>query len=167
MAYYIQVTEKMVQEMALKYNPKNPKQFWNAHFSAAKKSQFTSDFALDQAMQLGIYYYIMDEEAIQKGYDLTNEQREEAKNIAEDYYTHLPIHARDRVGLTLDMLQLVIERQQLVKLYLADLVKEIDEASLRYDGEYYLSEIYPKHEVEVKEELWKKVPMGKITVNFE
>ena len=48
--YYIFKMENKIQEQALIYNPKDPMDYWNTHFSAGVNSGYIFEYAWDYAL---------------------------------------------------------------------------------------------------------------------
>lgn len=172
MAYYIAMVEQELQSMAIAYNPANPEEFWNVHFKDLENSAFTSTYAKNIVEELCVYDYVMEQEAIKNGFSLTEEQQKECKRLAVDFYYRMSYEGTENTGITIENLQPMIERNELVKNYVLNVAEEIkaqdekaDVSGLNYDGDYYNTTIKPQYKVEFNTGSWAQVKLGTITVN--
>ncbi|MBP9997207.1 MAG: hypothetical protein KBT19_08110 [Lachnospiraceae bacterium] len=167
MSYYIARSEEIIQDMAVKYNPADPMDFWKTHFSAGTDSQFTDAYAKSQAEEMCIYCMIMDNEANQNGLALSEDDKQLAADEAEQMFGQLSKGALDNTRLDLETICKLKEKEQVARNYvllLAD-TKNISADELDYHGDYYLNTIRPAYDVQINGAVWNPVKLGKITVN--
>ena len=112
--YYIAKMEKDVQEKALIYNPKDPMEYWNVHFSAGLDSGYMFEYAWNYALADCICDLIFSQKAQEEGYYLSENGYKQARIQAEELYTMLSTEQIEKTGLTIDLLIMIEERRLLV-----------------------------------------------------
>lgn len=87
--YYIAKMEKEVQEKALIYNPKDPMEYWNVHFSAGLDSGYMFEYAWNYALADCICDLIFVQKAKDGGYSLSDvdisRQKYKQKNYMQGF----------------------------------------------------------------------------------
>ena len=172
-SYYIYIVEKQINDMAIKYNPDDPNDFWNTHFKNSLDSVFTRDYAKQLAKDLCEYDYIMEKETAIHNIYVTESEKESIKADAKDTYDDFSQKAKDNTRLSEEDIYNILCRRQLVEKFAvraAQLVMSVgfagDSASLLdYDGEYYKEIIKSKYNVTENNKLLDKITMGRVTVN--
>lgn len=171
---YIADVEETFDKMAKAYNPNDPMEFWKVHFSAGQDSTFTNDYAKTYVKNLYVYDYVMEKEAVGKGLDLTDAEKQEAVQEGKDAYIDLTDKAVDVLGLTQQAVIVVYTRKKLVKKYVTSMVKEMKESGyegddlasqLNFDGDFYNNNIKTKYNIKYDDKQWENLPIGKITIN--
>lgn len=166
--YYIFKMEKKIQEQALIYNPKDPMDYWNTHFSASLDSGYIFQYAWNYALADCICDLIFSKKALQEGYSLSEEGYKQAEMQASELFTMLSSEQIEKTGLTKDLIKSIEERRFLVQLYAKKFMKEnelsgyIDDimGSVTTNSNMVMSQ-----EVVYNEELKNNIRMGTITVN--
>ena len=172
MTYYIEQIEDKVNQMALKYNPNNPLEFWNVHYSAGMDSQFTSDIAKTMTEELCIYSCIMENEAKKKEIILDDNTVDSCKNEAVLIYQKLSNKVKEDTGISIESIIPLEERKELTRLYVASLLMSdnpllngVTLEDLDFEGTYYTSRIRSTYIIDRNEELWDQIKLGRITIN--
>lgn len=98
-SYYIYIVEKQINDMAIKYNPDDPNDFWNTHFKNSLDSVFTRDYAKQLAKDLCEYDYIMEKETAIHNIYVTESEKESIKADAKDTYDDFHKKLRTTQGL--------------------------------------------------------------------
>ena len=171
--YYIYQVEEFVQRQALLYDPENPKQWWNTHFSAGMDSQFVCDYAKKVAVNLCISDEIYYKRAVSSGMVLDSNEEQQAADEARKVYRGLTTAVISKIGLNEDAFVNLRVKHALASKYAESLSKSLDFSGysgetaelLNWDGAYYQDKILPEHVVTTNEELLEKITLGKITVN--
>ena len=164
-SYYIYIVEKQINEMAIKYNPDDPNDFWNTHFKNSLDSVFTRDYAKQLAKDLCEYDYIMEKEASVYNIYVTESEKESIKADAKDTYDDFSQKAKDNTRLSEADIYNILCRRKLVEKYATRAAEQVrsdgfegDSASLLdYDGDYY--------SITENNKLLDKITMGRVTVN--
>lgn len=172
-SYYIYIVEKQINDMAIKYNPDDPNDFWNTHFKNSLDSVFTRDYAKQLAKDLCEYDYIMEKETAIHNIYVTESEKESIKADAKDTYDDFSQKAKDNTRLSEEDIYNILCRRKLVEKYAVRAAQQVksdgfegDSASLLdYDGEYYKEGIKSKYNVTENNKLLDKITMGRVTVN--
>lgn len=172
-SYYIYIVEKQINDMAVKYNPDDPNDFWNTHFKNSLDSVFTRDYAKQLAKDLCEYDYIMEKETAMHNIYVTESEKESIKADAKDTYDDFSQKAKDNTRLSEEDIYNILCRRKLVEKYAVRAAQQVksdgfegDSASLLdYDGEYYKEVIKSKYNVTENNKLLDKITMGRVTVN--
>ena len=173
--YYVYQIEGYAQEQALVYNPDNPVEWWNTHFSSGPDSQFVCDYAKDVAVNLCIADEIFYEEAKKQGLELNEDGDEKVKTDTQEMINKMDSVQMSSTGLDEKIISEFKKKQLLSATYAEFLVNTIDFSEydedpyklINWDGAYYQEEILPKHSVQINDELLGKITFGKITVNYQ
>lgn len=172
-SYYIYIVEKQINEMAIKYNPDDPNDFWNTHFKNSLDSVFTRDYAKQLAKDLCEYDYIMEKETSIHNIYVTESEKESIKADAKDTYDDFSQRAKNNTRLSEEDIYNILCRRKLVEKYATRAAEQVrsdgfegDSASLLdYDGDYYKEIIRSKYSITENNELLDKITMGRVTVN--
>jgi len=166
--YYIAKMEKDVQEKALIYNPKDPMEYWNVHFSAGLDSGYMFEYAWKYALVDCVCDLIFVQKAQDEGYSLSENGYKQAKIQAEELYTMLSTEQIEKTGLTIDLIKMIEERRLLVQSYTNSFMEE-NELSGYVDN---IMECISRNnsmimdsEVICNEDMKDNIRMGTITVN--
>ena len=166
--YYIAKMEKDVQEKALIYNPNDPMEYWNVHFSAGLDSGYMFQYAWNYALADCICDLIFAQKAQDEGYSLSENGYKQANIRAEELYTMLSTEQIEKTGLTIDLIKMMEERRLLVQLYTKSFMEEnelsgyVDNIMNCISGN---NSMVMESEVICNEELKNNIRMGTITVN--
>ena len=172
-SYYIYIVEKQINDMAIKYNPDDPNDFWNTHFKNSLDSVFTRDYAKQLAKDLCEYDYIMEKETAIHNIYVTESEKESIKADAKDTYDDFSQKAKDNTRLSEEDIYNILCRRKLVEKYAVRAAQQVksdgfggDSASLLdYDGEYYKEMIKSRYNVTENNKLLDRITMGRVTVN--
>ena len=166
--YYIAKMEKDVQEKALIYNPKDPMEYWNVHFSAGLDSGYMFEYAWNYALADCVCDLIFFQKAQDGGYSLSENGYKQAKIQAEELYTMLSTEQIEKTGLTIDLIKMIEERRLLVQSYTNSFVEEnelsgyVDNIMECISGN---NSKVMESEVICNEDMENNIRMGTITVN--
>lgn len=173
LGYYIYTVEKLVDEQARLYNPENPYQYWNTHFSAGLDSMFVSDMAEEKVYSACICDYIYESMALEAGYELTEEEEKEAEEKADELLQEMKPEQMEKTGLTLETVQEIEKRKKLVSKYAEDYIETIDftgysgrpEELISSGGDYFEKEILPQHRIWYNHKLKSEINIGTVTLD--
>ena len=166
--YYIAKMEKEVQEKALIYNPKDPMEYWNVHFSAGLDSGYMFEYAWNYALADCICDLIFSQKAQEEEYRLSENGYKQAKIQAEELYTMFSTEQIEKTGLTIDLLIMIEERRLLVQSYTNSFMEEnelsgyVDNIMECISGN---SNMVMASEVICNEDIKNNIRMETITVN--
>ena len=166
--YYIAKMEKDVQEKALIYNPKDPMEYWNVHFSAGLDSGYMFEYAWNYALADCVCDLIFVQKAQDEGYSLSENGYKQAKIQAEELYTMLSTEQIEKTGLTVDLIKMIEERRLLVQSYTNSFMEEnelsgyVDNIMECISGN---NSMVMESEVICNEDMKDNIRMGTITVN--
>lgn len=164
-AYYILVIESNVNATALEYNENNPVAYWNIYLNDGENSNFLRDQAKEDTMNAcirdGIYY----NEALSAGIELSDEEEKECSDNAYEQEKTLTGKQQQVTGYDYGDMYEMLRKIAINKKYMSILMDEgYTEEQLDVGGEYY-EELKMKYEIEVNEELWENVNLGRLTIN--
>ena len=166
--YYIAKMEKDVQEKALIYNPKDPMEYWNVHFSAGLDSGYMFEYAWNYALADCVCDLIFVQKAQDEGYSLSENGYKQAKIQAEELYAMLSTEQIEKTGLTIDLIKMIEERRLLVQSYTNSFMEEnelsgyVDNIMDCISGN---NSVVMESEVICNEDMKDNIRMGTITVN--
>ena len=163
MAFYVAYQEGEVDKQARVYNPEDPHKYWITPING----QYIQQAAKEAMIQMAIHDEIFYKMALEEGVSLTQEEESSLENTMEDFwYDLLDREGNEALGVTEEEI-----RDTMVKIALAQkyqqLYAEIQGCSsedFAYGTDRYLR-LMEAHRVEIKEELWKRIQLGVITVN--
>lgn len=169
--YYIYDVETKIDKQARIYNPEDPLDYWNTYFNSGLEGGYVSEMALDAALGSCVCDMIYEDMARWNGYELTEEEREEAAKQAEVLYAKMSKTQKQTTGLTQELVAGVLERKALVVKFASEYFEDVDfteysgyrEELVSYAGDYYKEKILPDHRVEYNNEIVKELSMGRIT----
>lgn len=173
LGYYIYTVEKFVDRQARLYNPEDPYQYWNTHFSAGLDSAFMSDMAEDKVYSTCICDYIYESMALEAGYELTKEEEKEAEQKAEELLQEMKPEQKAKTGLTPEIVQEIEKRKKLVSRYAEDYIETIDftgysgrpEELISAGGDYFEQEILPQYTIWYNNRLKSEIKIGTVTLD--
>lgn len=173
--YYIYEVEQFVNEQAIVYDASHPLEYWNKHFRTGHTGAFVSVLARDEAISLCVCDIIYEEMALGEGYELTQEQQQEAEEAADELYRKMSDWQLAQTGLTKEILRDIKCRKKLAAKFAKDYVKTIDftgyegyrEELISAGGAYYEKNILSKHKVKCNKVIKKGLKFGRITVNSQ
>ena len=167
--------ESAIQQQALAYDSENPGLWWNTHFSAGADSAFMSDYAKEMAVNICICNEIYSKEAEKEGLSLSDEEKEQISEEADETYLKMSLAQRKATGVSRDIVYENRIKRAFAGKYAAFLAKNADLSGyneeptklLNWDGDYYKDVIYPEHDIKENDKLLDNITFGKITVNNE
>lgn len=173
--YYIYEMEAFFQEQAMVYNPDDPVDYWNTHFSAGLDSGFVYNYAWDFAVKNCVCDVIYENMAHAENYALTQEEQELAKQYANTVFAEMNELQKKKLGVDIEDIIKVEERKLLVQRFVVDYAKQVDISNysgtlieqLSSNGEYFQNYILASHKIVYNEDIEEKIQMGKITVNCD
>lgn len=172
--YYIISVEEYVNRQAILYDAKQPSVYWGKHFRNGIQSTFISSKAKKTAYNTCICDRIYLGMAKEAGYELLDEEKEKALQMAEKFWKERKREQIEKTGLTFELVSTICENKVLIGKFAKDYVKTVDfegyagyrEELISADGEYYEKEIKPKHKVNIDARIRSGLKFGKITVNM-
>ncbi len=173
LGYYVYIVEKHVDAQARIYNPEDPLDYWNTHFSAGTQSAYISEMARDVILETCVCDLIYESMAAEHGYTLSEEEKTQAKKEAQDVFVRMTEKQKRMTGLTQELVTAVEERKMLVAKFAAEYFEDTDfseysgyrEELVSYDGAYYKQNILPNHKVSYNTKITDVLRVGRITIN--
>lgn len=173
--YYIYEMEAYFQNQAIVYNPDDPNDYWNTHFSIGVDSAFIYNYAWKYAINNCVCDVIYENMAQKENYVLTTEEQEMARENANEIYGEMSEVQKQNICISLEDIIKVQERKLLVEHFVIDYAKQVDTSNytgnliqqLSANGEYFQKYILANHDVVYNDDIESKIRMGKITVNCD
>ena len=172
--YYIYEVEAFVQNQALLYNPENPKEWWNTHFSAGMDSQFVCDYAKKVAISMCIADEIYYRQALSQGLTLSGSEEAGIMDDVMNMLGNMDSRQLSATGLDEKIIFDISKKHALASKYAEKIVKDRNLAAyyeepykeVNWDGAYFQEQILPEHKVHTNDSVLDKIIFGKITVNL-
>ncbi|MCR4649041.1 MAG: hypothetical protein K5776_08185, partial [Lachnospiraceae bacterium] len=124
--YYVYQIEEYTQEQAMVYNPEDPNEWWNTHFSSGPDSQFVCDYAKKVALNLCIEDEIFYEEALDEGLLLNEDGEAKVRADASEMINKMDSKQMNTTGLDETIILEMTKKQLLSATYAEFLVKTVD-----------------------------------------
>lgn len=163
MAVYIVYQEKEVQQQALVYDSDNPNKYWNAYTNKYFIRSVAEDAVVNMAVHDEIFYQI----AVEEGISLNEEEEAYLANEIMDFFMDLSEEQLERLGVEKSVLESSMRKIALANKYQSILAEMNGAEYTDYDYTGASYEIFASgHKVEVNENVWDRISVGRITVNY-
>lgn len=174
LGYYVFEVESKIDKQARLYNPEDPLDYWNTYFNSGYEGGYISEMAEDAILGSCVCDLIYEKMALEKGYELTAEEKEEAGALAEQFFASMNEEQIAVTGLTQEMVTEITERQALVLKFAKEYFEDVDfsgyagyrEELVSYAGDYYKEKILPEHEVVYEYDIINEWKVGRITTDY-
>lgn len=161
MAFYIAYSESNVESQAVTYNSEDTNSYWNAHING----KFLKLSAKEGVIGTAIHDVIFYEMALKDEIVLSAEEQGYLEGKKEDFWMDLTDEQKELIGVSQDEINEVMDKMALAQKeqqYIAGSEgTEYEEYDVEGDA-YQL--LLAKHTYKIKEELWKRVDFGNITL---
>lgn len=161
MAFYIINVEGDVHQMAIQYNSKNPRSYWNIKLDKMYTMRdYAKDLSFDSCVRDNIYYL----EAVKNQVTLTKEEEELALNDAYLIMKNLNGKQMDVANFSVEVVYSIEKKLYIASKYVNELVKNgHTKEELELKGTYYTN-IKDNYLTDTNEEIWNQVRLGNLTV---
>lgn len=161
LSFYIAYEEDLVQQQALIYSPEKPETYWNVHING----RFLVEVVKDEMIKMVVRDEILYTKAMERGIVLTDAQRNVVEEKKDEVWGKLSKTQQEALGITEDEFLQYVIKMGCVELYVEQLAQENEVGIEAYavSGNHYLAEL-ALHNVQVQEEVWEKVKLGRITI---
>lgn len=167
-AYYILIEEETVNDVALEYDPENPKSYWNLHISQT----FVSEEAAKTAREYSIRDQLYSIEAKAVGIKLTPEEMEDIKTKAKAMIQDMTEKQSSVLQLQEKQIDEALIQNLLADKYVLFLaeknqVEKSEKVLSAYYGinSKYFQELKKTYKVKINKELWQQISLGDISIN--
>lgn len=162
-AYYILVAETNQNAAANIYNENDPNALWNIRINYNFFRGLARKTIINSCIRDNIYYL----QALEEGYELSEEQKEEIEQAALEEIRKMTDYQRELTAYEKDDMIQVLTKIQYAKNYVADLIEEgYEQEELDVDGEKY-EKIAENYKVSTNDDIWENLVIGKVTINRE
>lgn len=161
LAFYIAYRENQVEKDAMVYNPEDTSEYWKVYSNGTFIRSEAKQSVLDMAVHDEIFYQL----SIENGLTLDAEEEAFLANTQYDFWSDLSEEQRDALGVGQEILNESIRKAALAEKYqnlLAE-INETGEEAYAFSGSAY-QKLAEEHQCEIKEDVWKRVNFGNITV---
>lgn len=174
LSYYVYVVETEIDKQARLYNPEDPLDYWNTYFNSGVKGGYISEMAKDAVLGSCVCDLIYEGMANEQGYQLTEEEKEEASREAEELFDALSEEQKQTTGLSLEIIKETEERKALVLKFASEYFENVDftgysgyrEDLVSYAGDFYKEEILSQHSVWYNKAITKELDVGRVTTDY-
>ncbi len=174
LSYYVYVVETEIDKQARIYNPEDPLDYWNTYFNSGVKGGYISEMAKDAVLGSCVCDLIYEAMAKEQGYQLTEEEKKEASQEAEELFDALTEEQKQTTGLSLEILQETEERKALVLKFASEYFEDVDftgysgyrEDLVSYAGDYYKEQILSQHSVWYNKAITNEMDVGRVTTGY-
>ena len=162
LAFYFAYQEKSIQEQAIVYDPENTRKYWNLHTSDGFMNEIAKEAAVDMAVHDEIFYQLADAEGI----DLDAEETVYFENEYYDFCADLEEEQWIALGVTEETIRESMYKVAVANKYQSILavMEGVSYEDYNFDGAAY-QELLVEHVCVEDEEVWRRIPIGRITVN--
>lgn len=164
LAFYIAYQEKYVQQEAVVYDSEKPEKYWNAYTN----HHFVRSVAEDAVKEMAVHDEIFYQMAVAEKLELDETEKNYLENEQADFFMDLSKEQLDRLGVTEDDLADTMKKIALANKYQSILsqVEGVEYETYDYTGGLY-ELLLAEHTVEEKENVWNRISVGNITVNYK
>lgn len=162
LAFYIAYQEKCIQEQAVVYDPENTRKYWNLHTNEGFMNEIAKEAAVDMAVHDEIFYQLADAEGI----ELDAEEVAYFENEYYDFCSDLEDSQWIALGVTEETIRESMYKVAVANKYQSILaeIKGVSYEEFNFDGGAY-QELLAEHVCVKDEKVWRRIPIGRITVN--
>jgi hypothetical protein len=163
LAFYIGFQEKKVDEQAQIYDPEHPANYWNTHTNG----KFLKVLALESAMDMMLHDWYYSKMAEGEGLALNEEEKELASDAAADYVSDLGEEGLKALGISEEEVSDTCKIIALSEKYIQGLSEASGRDTAVFEcGGIAWDEEKEKLKLRYDEELKRRIPMGKITLEY-
>ena len=164
MAVYVAYQEKKVQQDALVYNSEKPEKYWNAYTNQHFVRSVAENAVKDMAAHDEIFYQM----AVTEGLELDEAEIAFLENEITDFFMDISEAQMARLGVQKQDIESAMQKIALANKYQSILaqIEGLEYEAYDYTGEAYM-EYVESHEIEEKEQVWDRISVGNITVNYK
>ena len=167
-AYYIMIEEETVNDVALEYDPENPKAYWNLHIS----QNFVSEEAAKTAREYSIRDQLYSIEANAAEIKTTQEEMGDIQTKAKAMIQDMTEKQASVLRLQEKQIEKALTQNLLADKYVLFLaeknqVEKSEKVLSAYYGinSKYFQELKKKYKVKINKGLWKQISLGDISIN--
>lgn len=163
LAFYIAFVEGQVEEDALVYNPSNTRAYWMLHANGT----FITTEARQTAMDMAVHDELFGQLAKEKGFELDDSEEKLLANTQYDFWCDLSEEQREALGVGQEVLNASMRKIALAEKYqqMSAKMNDAEFEAYSYQGEAY-HKLLETYDYEVKEDIWRRIPFGKVTVGL-
>lgn len=160
-SYYILVAESNYNEAAQIYNEENLNSFWNINVNFRFFRKMAKQSVLDACTRDNIYY----QQALLEENTLSEEETEEIQEKAAEEMNKLTEKQLEITEYQMSDMVHVLTKIAYARKYVSNLMAQgYAEEELDTEGSRY-EEIKKDYPVQVNDEIWGKITLGKVTIN--
>lgn len=170
-SYYIINIEKKGDEMARAYDANKPIAYWNLYMNDATESGYITDIARRTAIEFCVRDNIYALEAAKAGVSLTEEEMDEIKYDAEQFYYTVSVKGRNNTHIDVLSIEKAMRTEKLAYKYIMQLAQADEEGVLqsvvlKYDvgGKYYESLKFD-YNIKIENAILNEVKFGFVSIN--
>ncbi|MBR2403189.1 MAG: hypothetical protein IKB01_10590 [Lachnospiraceae bacterium] len=164
MAVYVALQEKKVQQEALVYNPGKPESYWNAYTNQHFVRAVAENAIKDMAAHDEIFYRM----AVSEGVELSESEEAYLANELIDFFMDVSDEQMAQLGVEDEDIEAGMYKIALANKYQSILAQMEGVAYEEYDYTGTLYEaLLSGHEVSMEKEVWSRIAVGNITVNYK
>lgn len=164
MAVYVAYQEKKVQHEALIYDSEKPEKYWNAYTNQHFVRSVAEDAIKDMAAHDEIFYRM----AVAEGLELDEAEEAYLANEIMDFFMDLSEEQLARLGVEREDIENGMRKIALANKYQSILsqIEGVEYTEYDHTGEAYAA-LVAGHTIEENEEVWDRISVGNVTVNYE
>ena len=162
-AFYVVYEETKVEEQAEIYNPDNTKDYWNGHVNGVFIQADAKKTALGMAAHDMIFYNA----ALEKGFSLTDEEKEYLENMRTDFWMDLYDQQKDNLPVSDEQINESIDRMALAQKYQRWIAEQNGRTFNEYDWDGYdfTQLLEASHSIKENTSVWNRVNISEISLN--
>lgn len=171
-SYYIITMEEKVNEMAIMYDEENPVSYWNLYMNDGNsESGYITDIARRTAIDFCVRDNIYALEAEKAGLVLTDEEMEDLRYDAEQFYVKVSVKGRENTHIDVLSIEKAMRTERLAYKYIMQLANEDEEGVLqsvvlKYDvGGLYYEALKNDYNIKIENTILNEVNFGFVSIN--
>lgn len=164
LAFYVAYQEKKVQQEALVYDSEKPEKYWNAYTN----HNFVRSVAEKAVREMAVHDEIFYQMAKADGLALDETEEAYLKNEEADFFMDVSKEQLQQLGVTETDIVSSMRKIALANKYQSILaqIEDVEYESYDYTGAEY-EVLLADHTVKTYEEVWERISVGSITVNYK
>lgn len=162
-AFYVVYEETKVEQQAEIYNADNTKDYWNGHVNGIFIQADAKRTALGMAAHDAIFYNA----AVEKGLELTEEDKEYLENSRTDFWMDLYDEQMDNLPVSDEQINESIDKMALAQKYQRWIAEQNGRTYNEYDWDGYDYEqlVEASHKIEENDSVWNRVNVGEVSLS--
>lgn len=170
-SYYVITLEQKGDEIAKVYDADNPTAYWNLYMNDATSSGYVTDLARRAAIDYCVRDNIYALEAEKAGVSLSEEEIEDLRYDAEQFYVKVSVKGRENTHIDVLSIEKAMRIERLAYKYIMQLASEDEDGVLqavvlKYEvGGLYYEALKNDYSIKIENTIINEVNFGFVSIN--